>query len=203
MKLLHFIVQALISVFFSSADPNLFGSRKRRKELNSLSNKMGEQVQGIQSDINALQVENPFESAAAKSAMSEATRQARFTQNRYANMMGANASPEAMIAAQQATQEALGGAAGQIATGAEAMQQQQINQLRGEKMAMLGQQYGAKQASINQIGTGWKDFFNAAGQIGGIIGGAGKALSGIGGIVGKGKVGTAISKAGNALGGGS
>lgn len=163
MKSLQSILIALFNVFFTSADPNLFGSRKRRKEKERLAGEAKAYAAETQEEIDALKVQNPFESAAAKSAMAASQRKARQTQQRFANMMGGNSNPEALVAAQGATQEAVAGTAGDIAVGAEAMKKQEIGQLRAEKAAYRGQSQALSQAAANERGAGWKDFFSMIG----------------------------------------
>ena len=90
-------------------------------------------------------------------------------------MMGGNTNPEALVSAQQATQEAVAGTAGDIAVGAEARKAAELAQLRGEKAQQLTKSASLEQASINERGSGWKDFFTSmdsimdiAGSIGGL-----------------------------------
>lgn len=182
MKIFRLIFTSIFSLLFQSATPNLFGSRKRRKALDKLSKKIGGWANDVDTQIEELQSQNPFESAAAKSAMTQSARNAKQIQARYANMLGANASPEAMIASQQATQEVVGGTAGDIATGAEALKAQQMSNLQQQKMAYRQMQTGAKTESINQIGKGWTDFFGSIGQIGQAVSGIGEGASKIAGL---------------------
>lgn len=170
MKALLFLSRLMISVFFSSADPNLFGSRKRRKEKAALANKMFGYAEETQNEIDALKTQNPFETAAAKSAMTQARRNSQQLQQRFTNMLGANATPEAIVAAQGQTQQAVGATAGDIAVGAEAQKQAQIDSLRGMKANQLGQAAGMQASSINERGSGWKDFFGSLNAIGDTIG---------------------------------
>lgn len=180
MRALQIIYESIVNLFFTSADPNLFGSKKRRKEKEKLSNEFKGYAADIQSDIDIAKSANPFESAAAKSAMATSSRQAKQMQNRYANMLGGNTNPEAIIAAQGATQDAVAGTAGDIAVGSEALKQQQLAQLRGEKASMLGQSGAIKQSSIDERGSGWNTLFQGISAIGGGlegISGAVKAFS--------------------------
>lgn len=175
MKIFQFILISIFNVLFTSADPNLFGSRKRRKEKAKLAKEFKARAADAQSEIDLLQTQNPFESAAAKSAMAQSGRKARQVQQRFANMAGGQASPEALVSAQGATQDVVAGVAGDIAVGAEAMKKAEIGQLRGIKEGRLAQYSGMQQAAINEIGTGWKDFFTQAsikGALGGGVQGA-------------------------------
>jgi len=184
---MNLFIESIITVFFSSCDPYLFGSRKRRKEKAKLSKELSSQASGIQSEIEALESQNPFESAASKSAMAQSSRNAKQIQQRYANMLGGNVNPEALIAAQQATQQAVSGTAGDIATGAEALKQNQIAQLRNEKMGLLGQSMAMKQSSIDEIGSGWKSFMQVLPVLSGAVTG------GIEGFMGGDKSGSSNS----------
>lgn len=161
MKIFNYVLRVVINTFFVSATPNLFGSKKRREEKAELSAGFKQSAVDTQKDIDQLKVQNPFESAAAKSAMTAANRKAKQTQQRFANVMGGNSNPEAAIAAQSATQNAVAGAAGDIAVGSEAQKQAGLAQLRGEKARDLGQAGQLEQAAINERGAGWKDFFSA------------------------------------------
>ena len=162
------ILTLIFSAFFTSASPNLFGSVKRRKEKAELAEGFRKDAAQTQSEIDALKVQNPFESASAKSAMAESSRKAKQTQQRFANMLGGSTNPEALIAAQQATQEAISGTAGDIAVGAEARKSAELAQLRGEKAKQKTQSSMLEQASINERGSGWKDFFSSLEGIGAI-----------------------------------
>ena len=168
MKIIQFILTSIVNVLFTSADPNLFGSRKRRKAKSRLANEFKGMAAETQSEIDILKSVNPFESAAAKSAMATSARQAKQISTRYANMMGGQASPEALVAAQGATQEAVAGTAGQIAVGAEANKEAKLARLRGEKAAQLGQYAGTKQSSIDERGSGWTAFMGTLDTIGGL-----------------------------------
>lgn len=191
------IISILINVFLSSATPNLFGSRKRRKEKEAAAeayqNKIrigyAETQAELDKELGELKVQNPFENAAAKSAMAAASRKAKQTRQRFANIIGGNTNPEAIIAAQQATQEAVAGTAGDIAVGAEASKQARLDQLGREKRQarnIYAQQEAQgemmKTAAINERGQGWKDFFSSIGPvtqgISWAAGGAGASLGG-------------------------
>lgn len=175
MKIINLILHSLVNALFTSADANLFGSRKRIKEKKKLAGEMKSQADQTQSEIDLLKSENPFESAGAKSAMATSARSAKQMAERYANMMGANSSPEAMVAAQGATQGAVSGAAGNIAAGAEANKSNQIAQLRGERNSQLDQSYQMKQNSIDEVGSGWTSFFDSMSAVGNIASGVGQA----------------------------
>jgi len=183
MNKLNYLLSAFKNTFFSSADPHFFGANKRRKEKAKLANSYKEMAGETQKEIDALRIQNPFETAAAKSAMSEASRKAKQTQQRFANILGGNTNPEALLSAQQATQEAIAGTAGDIATGAEANKAAQLAQLRNEKQNQLGQSTALKMASIDEYGQGWKDFLgnleSATSSIGNITEGAGQAIGAI------------------------
>ena len=177
MKIFNHLLHFFINTFFSSATPNLFGSRRRRKEKESLAGSFKNYAAQTQEEIERLKIQNPFEGAAAKSAMATSSRKARQTQQRFANVMGGNINPESMVAAQQATQEAVAGTAGDIAVGAEAQKQAGLSQLRGEKAGYMGQAAQAQQAAINERGAGWRDFFSGIGSITPFVSGAMKGGS--------------------------
>ena len=174
MKLFQHILHVIISVY-GSADPNLFGSNKRRKEKAGLADEFKSLSDNTQNEIDALQASNPFDSAGAKSAMKKATRTARQYQTRAANMMGGNASAEAIVASQQAATEGIGAAAGGIATGAEANKNNQVNALRGLQQNQMGSYGAIKTSSIDERGSGWKDFFSSLESVGQLASGIGQA----------------------------
>ena len=175
MKLLRFVFTIIYQVFFTSADPNLFGSRKRRKEKEKLSKEARGYAAETQGEIEALQAQNPFESAAAKSAMAQSARRSKQMATRYANMMGAGATPEAMIASQQAVTEGAGATAGQIAVGAEAQKQAQLNALRQQKMAQQSQAIGLAKSAAEERGSGWNTLFQGMSAFGSMLSGASQA----------------------------
>lgn len=143
----------------------MYGSQKRIKQTSALANEFKTAANDTQREIDMLKSANPFESAAAKSAMTTASQNSKQFYNRAMNQLGANASPEAIVAAQGAATAGQSGAAGSIAVGAEANKLNEINALRGLKENQM-KNYGAtKQSSINQIGTGWKDFFSSLDSI--------------------------------------
>lgn len=176
MKLLQFILNTITTVFFTSADPNLFGSRKRRKGKEDLAAKFESRAADTQGEIDILKTKNPFEGAAAKSAMATSKRNATQIQQRYANMLGGNASAESLVAAQGATQEAVAGTAGDIAVGSEANKAAQLAQLRGEKMGMQSQAGAIEQSSIEERGSGWSTLFQGLDALGGIAEGVGSVI---------------------------
>lgn len=178
MKLLRKLIKSLLVNLFTPADPNLFGSRKRRKEKEKLAKEIKGYATDTQNEIDALKSMNPFESASAKSAMTQSARQAKQIGQRYANMMGGQASPEALIAAQSATQQAIGSTAGDIATGAEANKLAEINQLRSLQAGQLGQSIGMSQSAAEERGSGWTSFFQSLGDLGGAMEGAGSLMGG-------------------------
>lgn len=176
MKLLQFISDTLIVLFFSSADMHLFGSRKRRKEKEKLSKSIMSNVEGVEQEIDALKSLNPFDAASYKSAMAQTARSSKQLANRYANMLGANASPEAIIAAQGQTQQAVANTAGDIATGAEANKQAQLAQLENQKLGIQSQAWGTKQSSIDERGSGWSTMFQGLQALGGVAEGVGAVV---------------------------
>lgn len=181
MKLIRLIFKVLINTYFVSADPNLFGATNKRKASYRLADEYKKEASDTQGLIDQARVANPFESAGAKAAMAQASRGAKQMENRLLNTMGANGStPEALIAAQGATGEALGSAAGSIATGAEANKINEINNLESLKASQMGQYGSNKNQGIAQMGGGWKTAFegiNAVGNLASGIGGAAKALA--------------------------
>lgn len=131
------IIAVLQSVFSSSADRNFFGSRRSRKLEDAFQNDW----KSTQNDIESLSTMNPFQSAAAKSAMAKASSNAKTMQNKVLNTMGmAGATPEAIIAAEGQAQQSVGDAAGQIAVGAEANKNAQLNALKSLKHQQMGMQ---------------------------------------------------------------
>ena len=177
MIVLTFILQSVVNILIFSPSPNLFGSRKRRKAKEKIAGEYKDMAKETAAEIDLLKSENPFESAAAKSAMTQSARNAKQVGQRYANLMGANANPESLIAAQSATQSALAGTAGDIATGAEANQAAQIAQLRGEKSQMMNQSLQTKQAAADEYGSGWNTFFEGLTAVGSLTSGAGQAAA--------------------------
>lgn len=160
MKFIRIIFAAFINAYMPSADPNLFGIKSRSKQFRELSDESKASADKVQSEIDALKSENPFESAAAKSAMAKASSTAKQMQTRMLNAMGGNTNPEAMVAVQGNTNEALGSAAGKIATGAEALKKQETNRLRGLKLGYESQASGLKQNAISEQGSGWRNFIS-------------------------------------------
>lgn len=180
MKLLHLIFRVLVNTYFSSADPNLFGATNRRKAKQNIANEYKSMATGTQAEIDQLKSENPFESAGAKAAMAKASYGAKQMQTRMFNTMGAGATPEAIIGAQGATNEALGSTAGAIATGAEANKENQINNLQGLKTQQMGMYGSSANAAADEQGSGWKTAFqgiSALGQLASGVGGAMKAFA--------------------------
>lgn len=161
------IIAVIKSVFLMSADRNFFGSRRSKKLEEAFQNDW----KSTQNDIESLTTMNPFQSAAAKSAMAKASTNAKMMQNKVLNTMGmAGATPEAIIAAEGQAQQAVGDAAGQIAVGAEANKNAQLNALKGLK----NQQMGMESQQIQNT---------AAAQAMGIEA-IGKGLEGAGGVAG-------------------
>lgn len=181
MRLFRFILKVIENTYFSSADPNLFGSIARRKGKENIASQYKDMAKGTQADIDQIKAENPFESAGAKAAMAKASYGAKQMQNRMFNAMGSNGTtPEAIITAQGATNEALGSAAGQIAVGAEANKQNQINNLQGLKTHQMGM-YGNMSASAeSERGSGWSTLFQGIDTIGKLASGVGQAAGALG-----------------------
>lgn len=169
----------VISSVYGSADPNLFGSKDRREWKGGLANEFKAMSGNTQKEIDALEASNPFDSSGYKSVMKQATRNARQYQTRAANMMGANATPEAIIASQGAVSEGIGATAGGIATGAEANKINQVNTLRGLQQNQMGTYGAIKTDSINERGSGWKDFFSSLDSVGKVMSGAGQGAGAI------------------------
>lgn len=186
MKIFQFVLASIINVLFTSADPNLFGSRKRRKKKEKLANEFKAMAKETQGEIDILKSQNPFESASAKSAMATSARRSKQLQTRFGNMLGGNASAESLVAAQGATQEAVAGTAGDIAVGSEALKAQKIAGLRGQKSGQMGNYGQTMQSSIDEYGSGWNSFFNTllpgvmsiSEGVGGAISGAGEGGGG-------------------------
>ena len=166
MKAIKFILSVVYSCYSFSADPNLFGSIKRRKAKDDLASEFRNKAAANEAEIKQTQSQNPFESAAAKAAMSKASMGARQMQTRMMNTMGSGASPEAMVSATGGINQALGSAAGNIAVGSEANKINEINSLRGLESRNMEAYAGIKSDSIDEQGQGWKDFFANIGEIG-------------------------------------
>lgn len=174
-KLKSLLVRMLVNTYFRSADPNLFGSKKRREDKEGIASEYKSMAKNTQSDIDELRSQNPFEGAAAKRAMAEASRNARQMQKRMLNTMGAYASPEAVIAAQGATNQAVGSAAGQIAAGAEANKQNQISNLHHMKTNQMGMYGNMGASAASERGSGWNTLFQGIDTLGKIASGGGQA----------------------------
>jgi hypothetical protein len=175
MKLLQLIFKVLVTAYFSSADPNLFGSVKRRKGKQAIADEYKTMATGTQAEIDQRKSENPFESAGAKAAMTKASQGAKQMQTRMLNTMGAGATPEALIAAQGATNEALGSAAGQIAAGSEANKINQISDLQRQKTQQMGMAGNMSASAESERGSGWNTLFQGIGALGSLASGAGQA----------------------------
>lgn len=175
MELLRFIFRIIVNAYFTSADPNLFGATKRRKAKENIANEYKAMATGTQEQIDQLRAENPFESAGAKAAMAKASLGARQMQTRMLNTMGTGATPEAIVAAQGATSEALGSAAGNIAVGAEANKANQINNLQGLKTQQMGMYGNMANAAEAERGSGWQTLFQGIQAVGSLASGAGQA----------------------------
>lgn len=173
MRLFHLILRVITNTYLTGADPNLFGATMRRKAKENIASQYMNMANSTQEQIDQIKAENPFESAGAKAAMAKASLGARQMQTRMFNTMGVGATPEAMIATQGATNEALGSAAGQIAVGAEANKENQINNLQGLKTQQMGMYGNMANAAANERGSGWNTAFKMIDTIG-------KAASSIG-----------------------
>ena len=173
MKILRILVSAFINAYKPSADPNLFGSKKRIKSMYKTAEVFTKEAAGTQGDIDKLESENPFESAGAKSAMAKASRTANQMQTRLLNTMGGNASPEALIAAQGNLNEGIGGAAGEIAAGAEQNKNRQSMYLKGLKSSQQGQYGQHANNAASQYGSGWNTLFQGIDSLGGVLEGVG------------------------------
>jgi hypothetical protein len=176
MKLISLIFNVIKCVYLSSADPNLFGSVKRRKGKASIAGEFKSMAGDTQAEIEAIKSKDPFQSAAAKGAMTRTARGAKQMQTRMLNVMGAGATPEALVASQGAVGEALGGAAGQIAVGAEAQKAQELARLRSEKMGQMGTYAGIKTSAEEERGSGWRDLFQGIDALGGLATGIGTGI---------------------------
>lgn len=183
MKILKFLFELLVNTYFTSATPNLFGSKKRRKDKELIADTFKTSATETQDEIQQIESQNPFDSAANKLAMKKAVQGARQMQTRGLNVLGAGATPEAIIAAQGAASEAQGAAAGQIAAGAEATQKSEIASLRNLEAGQMAQ-YGSMAANAaSERGSGWNTFFQGLDAIGGIVSGVASAGSGAAGAV--------------------
>jgi hypothetical protein len=179
MKLLLSIFNVIRNAYSFSTDPNLFGSRKRRKGKTAIANEFKTMAGETQGDIDILKAQNPWETAAAKSAMAKTKRNVEQMQTRMFNTMGTGATPEAIIAGQGAATEALGATAGEIAVGAEARKAAELAQLRGEKMGEMSQYAGIKSSAEDERGSGWNTLFQGIDALGSLatgVGGAGGAV---------------------------
>ena len=175
MRLFRIILKVIKNTFFSSADPNLFGATMRRKAKENIASQYLNMANQTQDQINQIKTQNPFESAGAKAAMAKASLGARQMQNRMFNTMGVGATPEAIVASQGATNEALGSAAGQIAVGAEANKENQINNLQGLKTQQMGMYGQESNSAAAERGSGWNTLFQGITALGSLASGAGQA----------------------------
>ena len=123
-------------------------------------------------EIDALKTQNPFETASSKAAMVKASQNAQNFYNRSMNTMGANASPEAMVASQGQASNAIAGAAGNIAAGAEANRNQQLNALRSLQQQQMATSAGIKSDAIS---AEWDGFFKSLDMASGLMSGVGQA----------------------------
>jgi len=177
MKLLSLIISVLINAYKPSADPNLFGSNKRRKAKEGLAGEFQNLAGETQSRIDELQSLNPFESASAKAAMTKASRNAKLMQTRSLNAMGTNASPETLVAMQGATNEALGTAAGHIAAVSEADKNNQISNLERLKTSQMGMYGNMGANAADEYGSGWNTLFQGIDALGNVASGVGQGIN--------------------------
>lgn len=162
MKILRLIVVSFYNLLFTSADPNLFGSQKRQQAYQEQADKFYNKAEEAES-------ENPFESAAAKSAMTKATKSAQQMSKKFLNTMGANQTAESKLSAMGQTQSALASAAGNIAAGAE--------QTAAQKAAQYNQMgASAEQKGIAEKGSGWDSFMDIMNTAGGLATGVGSVI---------------------------
>ena len=175
MKLLLLIFNVLSSAYSFSADPNLFGSKHREIEKKRLGQEFKSMAGDTQAEIEAVKSRDPFQSAGAKSAMARTSRGAKQMQTRMLNVMGAGATPEALVTATGAVGEAEAATAGQIAVGAEAQKTAELAQLRGEKMGQMGQYAGIKTSAVEERGSGWSTLFQGIDALGNLATGVGQA----------------------------
>ena len=148
----------------------MFGTNKKFKiasEFDALADQSRQ-------EIDSLKSQNPFETAAAKSAMAKASQGAQGYYSRAMNSMGGNASPEAQIAAQGVAGQTIGNAAGQIAVGAEANKTNQLNALKSLQQQQMSTSAGIKTQAIDAV---WDNMFRT-------VDAAGSAMSGAGQVVG-------------------
>ena len=146
----------------------MFGTNKKFKiasEFDALADQS-------KNEIEALKAQNPFETAAAKSAMAKASLGAQNYYSRAMNTMGANASPEAQIAAQGQAGQTLGSAAGEIAVGSEANKTNQLNALKSLQQQQMSTAAGIKTQAIDQA---WQNMFKTVDTAGSVMSGAGQA----------------------------
>ena len=146
----------------------MFGTNKKFKiasEFDALADQS-------KNEIEALKAQNPFETAAAKSAMAKASLGAQNYYSRAMNTMGANASPEAQIAAQGQAGQTLGSAAGEIAVGYEANKTNQLNALKSLQQQQMSTAAGIKTQAIDQA---WQNMFKTVDTAGSVMSGAGQA----------------------------
>jgi len=178
MRLLQLILRVLVNTYFTSADPNLFGSRRRRLGKEKIAGEYKLMAQGTQDQIDQVQSENPFESAGAKAAMAQASRGAKQMQTRMLNTMGANGSTaESIVATQGATNEALGSAVGEIAAGAEANKSNKLHSLQSQKNQQMGMYGGMGSSAASEYGSGWGTAFQAMDSIGKVVKGGAEAAA--------------------------
>jgi hypothetical protein len=148
----------------------MFGINNKMK----MANEFDALADQTRNDIDTLKTQNPFETAAAKQAMVKASQNAQQFYNRGMNIMGANASPEAMVAAQGEASDAVAGAAGNIAVGAEANRNDQLNRLKSLQLQEMGT---AAEIKIGAINSEWDNFFKGLDTAGKLASAGGQAAS--------------------------
>jgi len=180
MKIVKILAEAIRVAYSPSITPNMFGSKKRKSQKEDISNDFKGYADDTQQEINKTESLNPFESAAAKSAMAKASRNARQMQTRNLNALGAGASPEALLASQENVNQAMGSAAGSIAAGADNTRNAQLNSLRNLQAGQRGTAAQYENAAADEIGKGWNTLFQTIGAIGGVASGVGQGLGAVG-----------------------
>lgn len=171
MRLLKAIIEIIGTIFLYDPNKNLFGAKRRREAKEDLANEYKAKAEGVDEEIAQAKALNPFESASSKSAMAKASKSAQQMQQKTLNTLGAGASAEALVAAQGTTAAAQGAAAGQIATGAEALKESKINNLKSQKMTYEGQESALKQSAIGEYGQNYKDIMASGGILSSLTGG--------------------------------
>lgn len=152
---------------------------KRRLERQHLSEDLMGKAEEVQSEINRERAKDPFETAGAKAGMARAQRGAKTFQKRLDNTLGAGATAEARLAQQGRAAESVAAAAGNIATGAEAQKQSNINMLKGQKSGYESASTAARSGAIDERGSDWKMFMDSVDSIANIATAGGNVFSAI------------------------